>query len=90
MCSLLLLVARFVTRFREPCQWQFTRAAFTHPVSPAFPGAEEVIDYQFGFQIEALPQTVAFIGVRHLEVELDEGDYELDDDNLHLGVRLTF
>lgn len=53
--------------------------------------AEEVQDYEFGFQIEALPQTIAFVGIRHLEFDTDdEGSYEADDDNIHFGVRLTF
>ena len=64
--------------------------AFYAPEITSFSGIDEVIDYQVGFQIEALPQTIAFVGVRHFEMEIDEGDYELDDDNLHIGVRLTF
>jgi len=50
-----------------------------------------VLDYSIGFQIEALPQTIAFIGYRHFEIETkDAGDYNADDDNIHIGVRLTF
>jgi hypothetical protein len=64
--------------------------AYYAPDITSFSDAEEVIDYTLGFQIEALPQTVAFVGIRHFEVGLDDGDYELDDDNLHIGVRLTF
>jgi hypothetical protein len=64
--------------------------AYYAPDITSFSDSEEVIDYTLGFQIEALPQTVAFVGVRHFEVGLDGGDYELDDDNLHIGVRLTF
>ena len=60
------------------------------PEITSFSGAEGVIDYRFGFQIEALPQTVAFVGVRHFEIETDDGDYDADDDELHFGVRLTF
>ncbi len=61
------------------------------PEITSFSDAEEVIDYRVGFQIEALPQTVAFIGLRHLEIDVDrEGTYDADDDNVHLGVRLTF
>ena len=63
---------------------------FYAPEITSFSGAEEVTDYQIGFQIEALPQTIAFVGVRSFEVEVDGGDYELDDDRLHFGVRLTF
>ena len=60
------------------------------PDITSFGDTEEVIDYTVGFQIEALPQTIAFVGVRHLEFEGDDGDYEADDDNIHFGVRLTF
>ncbi|MCP4979384.1 MAG: outer membrane beta-barrel protein [Gammaproteobacteria bacterium] len=61
------------------------------PKITSFSDTEEVIDYTIGFQIEVLPQTTAFVGVRHLEFETDdEGDYEADDDNVHFGVRLTF
>ena len=65
--------------------------AFYAPEITSFADTEEVIDYTVGFQIEALPQTIAFIGLRHFEVEAeDEGSYELDDSNVHIGVRLTF
>ncbi len=65
--------------------------AFFAPGITSFSDTEELLDYTIGFQIEALPQTIAFIGIRHFEVETeDEGDYDLDDDNIHIGVRLTF
>jgi hypothetical protein len=61
------------------------------PEITSFSDTEEVTDFQLGFQIEALPQTIAFVGIRRLEFETDdEGDYEADDDNVHFGVRLTF
>ena len=60
------------------------------PEITSFGDTEEVIDYTIGFQIEALPQTIAFIGLRHLEFEGDDGSYDADDDNIHFGVRLTF
>ena len=61
------------------------------PGITSFSDADAIIDYTFGFQIEALPQTIAFVGIRHLEFDLDNGpDYEADDDNLHIGIRLTF
>ncbi len=63
---------------------------FWAPDITSFGDVEGVIDYTVGFQIEALPQTVAFVGIRHLEFDLDDGDYEADDDNIHIGVRLTF
>lgn len=65
--------------------------AVVAPEITSFSDTEGVLDYSLGFQIEALPQTIAFIGIRHLEFELDgEDDYEADDDNIHFGVRLTF
>ncbi len=61
------------------------------PKITSFSDTETLFDYNFGFQIEVLPQTTAFIGVRHLEVEVENGgDYEMDDDRVHLGIRLTF
>jgi hypothetical protein len=60
------------------------------PDITSFGDIEEVIDYTIGFQIEALPQTIGFIGLRHLEFEGDDGGYDADDDNIHFGVRLTF
>ena len=64
---------------------------FYAPKITSFSDAEDLLDYTFGFQIEALPQTIAFVGIRNFEVGTeDDGDYELDDSNLHVGVRLTF
>jgi len=60
------------------------------PEITSFSDSEELSDYLFGFQIEALPQTIAFAGIRHLEVSDGNSDYELDDDHIHFGVRLTF
>ena len=62
------------------------------PKITSFADIEEVTDTNLGFQIEILPQTIAFIGYRHLEVDLDDngGSVEMDDDHVHLGIRLTF
>ena len=60
------------------------------PEITSFSGSEGIVDYRIGFQIEALPQTVAFIGMRQFEIETDDGDYDADDDEIHIGVRLTF
>lgn len=60
------------------------------PEITSFADTENLLDYTIGFQIEVLPQTTAFVGLRHLEVEIDDGDYDADDDNIHFGVRLTF
>jgi hypothetical protein len=64
---------------------------FYGPDITSFGDTDETIDFRVGFQIEALPQTVGFVGIRHLEFNTDDdGDYKADDDNIHLGVRLTF
>ncbi len=61
------------------------------PEITSFAETEEITDYVLGFQIEVLPQTTAFVGFRHLEIDTDTfDDYEMDDDKLHMGVRLTF
>jgi hypothetical protein len=63
------------------------------PSITSFADAEELLDYNLGFQIEILPQTTAFVGYRSLEVDLDESgdyEYEMTDDRVHLGIRLTF
>jgi opacity protein-like surface antigen len=64
---------------------------FYAPAITSFADADSVTDLTVGFQIEAMPQTIGFIGIRHLEVGLeDHNDYNADDDNIHIGVRLTF
>jgi len=64
---------------------------FYAPKITSFADAEEVIDYTIGFQLEILPRTIGFVGIRHLEFDTDdEGSYDADDDNIHIGVRLTF
>jgi len=61
------------------------------PKITSFSDTEEVVDTNLGFQIEVLPQTVAFIGIRNLTVDLKNGTrYDMDDNNAHIGVRLTF
>jgi len=64
---------------------------FYAPKITSFADADDVADLTVGFQIEAMPQTIAFIGIRHLEFGIDgKNDYDADDDNIHIGVRLTF
>lgn len=68
----------------------YARGFYTPDIT-SFADANEVIDYTFGFQIEILPETKGFVGVRHLEIDTDDdGDYDADDNNIHIGVRLTF
>lgn len=68
----------------------YARGFYTPDIT-SFSDANEIIDYTLGFQIEILPETTGFVGIRHLEIDTDDdGDYDADDNNIHLGVRLTF
>ncbi len=61
------------------------------PKITSFADIEEVVDSNVGFQIEVLPQTTAFIGYRSFDVQLENGlDYDMDDDRVHIGIRLQF
>ena len=61
------------------------------PDITSFSDTEAIREYTLGFQIEISPQTIAFVGVRDIEVDsTGVTNYELDDDSAHVGVRLTF
>lgn len=61
------------------------------PEITSYGDTEEIADYNLGFQIEVLPQTSAFVGIRHIEVDSENfRNYDLDDDRVHFGVRFTF
>lgn len=70
-------------------------ALFLHghysPNITSFGEVESITDYRYGFQIEVLPQTTAFISYRHLEIDTEnDGEVELDGNEMQVGVRLTF
>ena len=61
------------------------------PKITSFSDTERVTDLLLGYQIEILPQTVAFAGIRRLEVDTDVvRNYDVDDNRFHFGIRLTF
>jgi hypothetical protein len=69
----------------------FYLIGYLAPKITSFSDTQEVRDYLLGFQIEILPQTIAFVGFRRIEIDTKIfTDYEADDDKLHVGVRLTF
>lgn len=69
----------------------FYLTAHYAPKITSFADIDEVVDTNVGFQIEVLPQTTAFIGYRSFDVELDTNDnYDMDDDRLHIGIRMQF
>ena len=64
---------------------------FYAPDITSFSDTKEVVDFTIRFQLEILPETIGFVGIRHLEFDTDDhGSYDADDNNVHLGVRLTF
>ncbi len=69
----------------------FYLRGYIAPNITSFGETEGISDYLLGFQIEVLPQTTAFVGVRSFEVENESfQNYQLDDEEFHFGVRLTF
>jgi hypothetical protein len=61
------------------------------PKITSFNDTERVSDFLLGYQIEILPQTVAFAGIRRLQVDTEAANnYDVDDNRFHFGVRLTF
>ena len=65
--------------------------AFIAPGITSFADAEDYREFGIGFEAEIAPSAKGYIGYRLMEVELDDvsGDIELDD-NIHLGLVLTF
>ncbi len=61
------------------------------PKITSFSDTKSVADLLLGFQIEILPQTIAFAGIRRLEIDTKTvKNFDVDDNSLHVGVRLTF
>lgn len=61
------------------------------PKITSFSDTETLSDSTVGFQIEALPQTVAYVGYRRLSVDWTSGQSSrLDDRHVHFGIRFTF
>jgi len=64
---------------------------FIAPKITSFSDSEGINDFNFGAQIEIMPQTNMFIGYRRLSLDTNNvSDYRMDDSNLHFGIRLTF
>ena len=61
------------------------------PDITSFGDTDGIVEYELGFQVELLPQTTAFVGLRNMEIENNNGfDYTLVDSEVFIGVRLTF
>jgi hypothetical protein len=61
------------------------------PKITSFSDTESMTDLLLRYQIEILPQTIAFAGIRQLEVVSQSAKiYDVDDNRLHFGVRFTY
>lgn len=61
------------------------------PDITSFSDTKGLLDFVLGYQIEVLPQTTFFLGLRRLEVDTKaQSNVRLDDDQLHIGARFTF
>ena len=61
------------------------------PEITSFGDTDGIVEYVLGYQIELLPQTIAFVAVRNIEIENDNtADYKILDSDVRVGVRLTF
>lgn len=65
--------------------------AFVAPGITSFADTDNYREFGLGFEAEIAPSAKGYIGYRLMEVELDNvpGDVELDD-NIHVGLVLTF
>jgi len=80
-------------RYVVPAKMPFTLYAnlFLAPKITSFSDTKELQDYNFGAQIEIMPQTAMFVGYRKFKIDTKKAsDYRLDDSNIHFGIRLTF
>jgi hypothetical protein len=51
---------------------------------------ENMLDLIARFEVEFIPRTLGFIGYRLFEVDLEDRDEVQLDDNIHVGLRLSF
>lgn len=61
------------------------------PEITSFGDTDGIVEYQLGYQVELLPQTIAFVGLRNVEIDSNSNsEYKVVDSDVHIGVRLTF
>ncbi len=63
---------------------------FYAPKITSWSDGEQLLDFGLRYAIEFVPQTSAFVGYRLVKVDLDEGGNPKLDNNLHLGIHLSF
>lgn len=63
---------------------------YVAPGVTSFDDTERISEIMARFELEVMPSTRGYIGYRFLEPRLEEaGDVELDDE-IHVGIRITF
>jgi hypothetical protein len=63
---------------------------FYAPSITTLSDGENLLDFNARYEIEFIPQTVAFIGYRLFRVDLEKGGYSKLDNNAQLGIRMSF
>jgi hypothetical protein len=63
---------------------------FYAPKITSWSDGEQLLDFAVRYEIELVPQTSAFVGYRLLKANLEEGGNPKLDNNVHLGVHLSF
>jgi hypothetical protein len=63
---------------------------FYAPKITTWSDGKDLLDFTLRYEIEVIPQTLAFVGYRLLRTNLEEGGHVKLDNNVHLGVRLSF
>lgn len=63
---------------------------FYAPSITTLSDGENLLDFNARYEIEFIPQTVAFLGYRLFRVDLEKGGYSKLDNNIQLGIRMSF
>jgi hypothetical protein len=63
---------------------------FYAPKITTWSDGKDLLDLTLRYEIEFIPQTLAFVGYRFLRTNLDEGGNAKLDNNVHLGIKLSF
>lgn len=63
---------------------------FYAPKITSWSDSEQLLDFALRYEIEFVPQTSAFVGYRLVKVDLEEGGNPKLDNNVHVGIHLSF
>ena len=69
----------------------FLAEGYMAPKVTSFGDADGFTEFRVAGEVEITPSAKAYVGFRHLEMEPANGTQEIEmDDNVHIGVRLSF